>query len=277
MGRKEKIGSSIYSLIKKAVTGMSPDFERALRKAMKKERNRLAIEQIRFLLLNAAYARKHGIPLCQDTGIPYFYATVRDEKQANILKKCAVAAIKKATKEGLLRPNIVHPITRKNKGNTGELIPVFEFGFHSKETAEMTFVPKGAGSENASRLGMLSPGGSIEDFVLEKVKEVGGTPCPPYVLGIGIGGTSDVAMRLAKKASLRADQRQPDKTLSKMEKSMLKKINRTGIGPMGLGGDTTCLAVNIKKADCHTASLPVALSFMCYPGRKASTKIRLSQ
>jgi fumarate hydratase subunit alpha len=265
----------LYSLIKRAVTGMSPDFGHALRKAISKERNKRAKEQMLFLLKNASYAKRRGIPLCQDTGVPYFYARVADAKEANEIKKCAIAAVKRATRDGLLRPNIVDPITRKNKGNVGDSIPVFEFEFHNKNTAEIKFVPRGGGSENASRLGMLSPGESIEDFVLEKVKEVGGTPCPPYVLGIGIGGTGDLAMGLAKKASLRADAKNSDKMLKRMEESILRKINKTGIGPMGLGGDATCLAVGIKKADCHTASLPVALSFMCYPGRKASAKIRL--
>jgi fumarate hydratase subunit alpha len=138
-------------------------------------------------------------------------------------------------------------------------------------------MPKGGGSENMSALAMLTPSGGVQavkKFVLDTVVRAGGKPCPPVIVGVGIGGTSDECMALAKKALLRrVGSRNPDPAVAKLEMELMYAINRTGIGPMGLGGDTTALAVHVEWACCHTASLPVAVGFQCYAARKAAARI----
>jgi fumarate hydratase subunit alpha len=156
-------------------------------------------------------------------------------------------------------------------------MPYIYYTCEASDHIELTAMPKGAGSENMSALAMLNPSGgpqSIKKFVLDTVVRAGGKPCPPVIVGVGIGGTADECAALAKKALLRrVGSRNPDPAAARLEIELMYAVNRSGIGPMGLGGDTTALAVHVEYAYCHTASLPVAVSFQCYAARRATARI----
>jgi fumarate hydratase subunit alpha len=187
-------------------------------------------------------------------------------------------AVSKATKTIPLRPNVVHPLTRLNSGdNTGAGVPVLHVIKTEGGNIKVSFMPKGAGSENVSSLYMLTPIKTVEaikNVVLTRVVEAGGMPCPPTILGIGLGGTAEEAMLMAKKALLRPigdENKNPE--IAKLESELFEAVNKTGIGPMGLGGRWTCLDVKIEYSYCHTASLPLAINFQCWAARKASAVI----
>jgi fumarate hydratase subunit alpha len=172
----------------------------------------------------------------------------------------------------------VHPLTRHNPGNNlGEGLPHIIFRPTDDEFTEITVMAKGAGSENLSALAMLTPSqglNGIRSFVLDTVVRAGGRPCPPTIVGVGIGGTADLAAELAKRALLRPlDLPNEDAQLRALEDELREGLNRTGIGPMGLGGRTTVLGVRIAAAYCHTASLPVAVNLQCWAARRATTRV----
>ena len=186
--------------------------------------------------------------------------------------------IEKATKEIPIRPNIVDPITRENTNiNVGDYIPPIDIELIDEDYLEITILPKGFGSENNNAMKMALPAEGIEgikDFVVESVLKAKGKPCPPTVIGVGIGGTSDLCLKLGKKALLgEVGKRNPDPEIAKLELEILEEINKSGIGPMGLGGKTTTLDVKILKAHTHTAGLPVGVCVQCWADRHATTKI----
>lgn len=277
----EDITKAAVELLRKAETDLPSDVESALEKAYNREESETGKLQLKNILENVRYAREKKIPLCQDTGIINLYVKIGSEVKINykIIENALINATKIATEEIPLRPNIVNPLTRENSGdNTGTGIPHIELEFlEGKDYIEVTASPKGAGSDNMSRLKMLKPSeglNGIRKFVLESVAEAGGNPCPPGVIGVGIGGSSDLATKLAKKALLRkVGERNRDKEIAKLEEKLERDINKLGIGPMGLGGKTTCLGVNIETAYCHTGSLPVAINIGCWANRKATVKI----
>ena len=271
---------AIVALIKKAVTSVPKDVEEAIKTAFKEEDNDIAKIQLKNIIDNIELAKKSGLPLCQDTGIPLFYIKMNSSSKIEIKKLEAVIeeGIREATEEIPLRPNVVDPITRENKGNVGEKIPIFYYDFTEEDLFEITFVPKGAGSENMSRLAILNPSDGLEGvkkFVLNAVEEAGGRPCPPTIIGVGIGGTSDFSCLLAKKALLRPlNKRNERRDIKGLEEELFEILNDTGIGPMGLGGRTTVLGVHVECADTHTASLPVAVNFQCWAARRATLRER---
>lgn len=279
---KEKITETVSELLKRAVTDLPEDVVSALEKARRKEGFENAKTQLATILENIECARKNGSPICQDTGIPVVYTGVgsRAEVDIGIIEEAIMEGVKNATRSIPLRSNAVHPLTRKNSGdNTGLGVPVIEIEFlKGVDYLEITVLPKGAGSENMSRLCMLKPSEGVKGikrFVLESVASAGGNPCPPVIVGVGIGGTADKATKLSKKALLRRiSSRHADKDLSLLEEDLLESVNNLGIGPMGLGGDTTALAVHAEYAFCHTASLPVAVNLQCWANRRASARIR---
>jgi fumarate hydratase subunit alpha len=177
-----------------------------------------------------------------------------------------------------LRPNEVHPITRENSGtNVGTGMPRIVYRPTDDPWMEITVLPKGAGAENMSALAMLTPSQGlkgIKSFVLDTVVGAGGRPCPPTIVGVGIGGTADQAMEMAKEALLRPlDQGNEDPKLDELERELKEALNRTGVGPMGLGGRTTVLGVRARLAYCHTASLPVAVNLQCWTARRATVRV----
>lgn len=267
---RETFIRSLVDLLRKAETELSDDVVNAIRKAEAREENPVAKSQLQAILKNIGIAEKHGVPMCQDTGILIFFVELGSEFRPEFDLESAIReAAALATVEVPLRPNAVDPLTRKNSGdNTGNGIPDINWKLVPGKQLKITVAPKGAGSENMSALRMLNPTevGSIRSFVLETVINAGGMPCPPLTLGVGIGGSFDKAARLAKEALL-----EPlDSPMSEFEKEILEAVNTLGIGCMGLGGSTTALAVHVKTAHCHTASLPVALNIQCWANRHAS-------
>ncbi|MDY9925896.1 fumarate hydratase [Methanosarcina sp.] len=261
---------SIADLLRKAEVELPDDVVDALRKAEAIEENQVAKSQLQAILKNIELAKNHAVPMCQDTGIMIFFAELGTGFQPSFDLEAAIKeAVTLATVEVPLRPNAVDPLSRKNSGdNTGPGIPDIHWKVVPGKQLKITAAPKGAGSENMSSLRMLNPTetGSIKNFVLETVVNAGGMPCPPLTIGVGIGGSFDAAARLAKEALL-----EPlDAPVNEFEKEILNAVNALGIGCMGLGGSTTALAVHVKTAHCHTASLPVAINIQCWANRHAS-------
>lgn len=265
----------VVRLIRLASTKLPADIGWALEAAAGWETGEIAYSQLGAIMENAKKAEFLGRPMCQDTGVPVFY--VRGRFDASI-KADIEKAVRRATSELPLRPNLVDPLTRENTGdNTGFSSPFIHFDPTDDDFLEITVLPKGAGSENMTRLAMLNPADGIEGikrFVVDAVLDAGGRPCPPSIVGIGIGGTSDVCVSMAKEALLLPlSKRNPDRTIADLEDELFMKLNDSGLGPMGLGGRTTVLGVRIKKAGCHTASLPVAVNIGCWATRRASVRI----
>lgn len=273
------IEDTAVQLLKLAVTVLPEDVKNALEKAYKKEESEAAKTQLEAILKNIKLAEKTSTPICQDTGIIIFYVKVgADFKGFNKIEECLIRATRRATKEVPLRPNAVNPFTGENSGdNTGRFIPYIEWEITSGENLEITVLPKGGGSENMCALAMLTPGeglNGLKRFVVDTVIKAGAKPCPPVILGIGVGGSSDIALKLAKKAILRPlDEPNPDPTLRELEKKLIEAVNMTGIGAMGVGGKITALGVHIEYAYRHVASYPVGLAFQCWAARRASARI----
>jgi len=271
------VTDATVELLRKTVVKLPRDVEEALRKAYAAESDEVPKMQLKAIVDNIDMALKGNTPMCQDTGVTIFYATVPKDCKIDVAKGI-VEGVRKATKVVPLRPNAVHPITRKNPGdNVGKRHPYINWKLHDKDYIEITVMTKGAGSENMSQLAMLTPSQGlkgIKEFVLNAVLRAGSNPCPPTILGVGIGGSSDIAMKIAKEALLRPiNEHNKDPEIAKLETELLEAINMLGIGPMGLGGKATCLGVNIEFAYCHTASLPVGLNVQCWAGRRGTVRI----
>jgi fumarate hydratase subunit alpha len=266
-------------LIDKAVKTIPEDVEKALIEAYKTETSEIGVKMLEAIIENIRIAKEEGRLICQDTGIPLFIVEEGVEAPWRIdYYRIFSEAVSKATKTIPLRPNVVHPLTRLNSGdNTGAGVPVLHVIKTEGGNIKVSFMPKGAGSENVSSLYMLTPIKTVEaikNVVLTRVVEAGGMPCPPTILGIGLGGTAEEAMLMAKKALLRPigdENKNPE--IAKLESELFEAVNKTGIGPMGLGGRWTCLDVKIEYSYCHTASLPLAINFQCWAARRASAVI----
>ncbi|MGP8320189.1 MAG: fumarate hydratase [Methanosarcinaceae archaeon] len=273
---KDSVINATIDILKKAEIELPPDVINALKQAQIRETNQIAKAQLCAILQNIKIAKEHGIPMCQDTGILVFFVELGREVHLDFdLADAIVEGVKQATKSIPLRPNSVDPFTRKNSGNnTGIGLPDIKYELVDGDKITITAAPKGAGSENMSAITMLNPTevGSIRKFILTTVLSAGGMPCPPIIVGVGVGGSFDKAARLAKSALLMDLQTDSEK-MDELERDILRDINSLGIGPMGLGGDTTALAVHIKTAHCHTASLPVAVNIQCWANRHASITI----
>lgn len=271
----EPVDQVVVNLLRLANTKIPEDIGWALEAAGMWENNPVAYTQIGAIMDNLKKAEHMGRPMCQDTGIPVFY--VRGRFDSSIAAQIA-KGVERATAEIPLRPNTVDPLTRENHGsNLGPGMPIIHYIPEEGDFTEITVLPKGAGSENMTRLGMLNPSDGVqgvEDFIVDAVLDAGGRPCPPTVIGVGIGGMSDTCAEMAKMAlACPLDVENPDKALREMEERIFVRLNKSGLGPMGLGGATTCLGVKIKKTACHTASLPVAVSIGCWATRRASARI----
>lgn len=271
------IKDAVYELCKKAAIVLGNDVKKALEDALKVEDNELARLNIESILKNIKLAEEKQIPMCQDTGLPVIFVKLGNVEVEN-LRAGIEEGIEKATKEIPIRPNIVDPITRENTNiNVGDYIPPIDIELIDEDYLEITILPKGFGSENNNAMKMALPAEGIQgikDFVVESVLKAKGKPCPPTVIGVGIGGTSDLCLKLGKKALLgEVGKRNPDPEIAKLELEILEEINKSGIGPMGLGGKTTTLDVKILKAHTHTAGLPVGVCVQCWADRHATTKI----
>ncbi|MDR2865859.1 MAG: fumarate hydratase [Methanomassiliicoccaceae archaeon] len=271
----EPIEDIVVNLLRLANTKLPEDVGWALEAAASWETNETAYSQLGGIMDNVKKAEFLGRPMCQDTGMPVFYVSGRMDAS---MEEGIRNGVKKATETIPLRPNTVHPLTRHNHGdNLGEGMPVIHYRPSDADHTEITVLPKGAGSENMTRLAMLNPADGtdgIKKFIVSAVLEAGGRPCPPTVVGVGIGGTSDRCTEMAKEALLRsADHVNKNDDERELEEELFTILNSSGLGPMGLGGDTTVLRVHIKTAYCHTASLPVAVNLNCWASRRATVRI----
>lgn len=246
------------------------DVRRAFEVAQANEENPVAKEVFRQLLENADLAEESGLPLCQDTGLAVLFVEVGEELAVEGGIRDAInEGVRKGYADGFLRKSSCDPFTRANVGdNTPAII---HFDLVPGDTLKISFMAKGGGSENMSRVTMLAPSQGFEgikNFILDRVAEAGPNPCPPILIGIGIGGTFENAAILSKKALLRElDDTHSDPDIAAKENELLELVNDLGIGPMGLGGKTTCLAVKIAMAPVHLASLPLAVNIQCHSAR----------
>ena len=276
---QKTIEDTICNLYQEAVINLPDDVKSALQAAYKTEDSDLGLLNLKAILDNIDAAEEMGIPLCQDTGLPIIFVKIGNVNIENLYQGIR-NGVEKATKEVPLRPNVVHPFTRKNTGtnNTGRGIPQIDIELIDEDYLELTVFPKGFGSENNNALKMALPGEGVKgvkEFVVETVVKAQGKPCPPVIVGVGIGGSSDMAMKMAKKALLnQVGKRNPDNEIGKIETDILDEINQSGIGPMGLGGKTTALDVKILTADTHTAGLPIGVCIQCWAGRHTSAILR---
>lgn len=250
---------------------LGEDMLRALAQGQAREESPTGQEVFRLLLENARIARESRIPICQDCGLTVVFVDVGQEVHlvGGDLNEAIQEGVRQGYEEGYLRKSLCHPLTRKN---TGDNTPaVIHTSIVAGDRVRLMVVPKGGGSENMSRVHMLRPAAGlagIKEKVVETVREAGANPCPPIIVGVGIGGTFEQAALLAKKALLReVGSKNPDPELAALEEEFLTLVNKTGIGPAGLGGRLTALAVHINMMPCHIASLPVAVNIQCHASR----------
>ena len=251
---------------------LAPDMEKAMREAYEKESKPLAKQILGQLLENLDIAGKDMIPICQDTGMAVVFLKIGQEVHfvGGSVEEAVNEGVRQGYEEGYLRKSVVgDPLLRLNtKDNTPAVI---HYEIVPGDQVEITLAPKGFGSENMSKIWMLKPADGAEgvkEAIINTVKEAGPNACPPVVVGVGIGGTFEKAAILAKKALTREiGVHSPLPHIREMEEELLAKINEIGLGPAGLGGDTTALAVNINTYATHIAGLPVAVNMCCHVNR----------
>ncbi|HHF53186.1 MAG TPA: fumarate hydratase [candidate division WOR-3 bacterium] len=274
----DKIIDIVKNLCIKANYELPQDVREFLLKALDKEESEVGKEVIKQLLENADIAQKERIPICQDTGSAVIFVELGQDVQivGGNLYEAINEGVRRGYAEGYLRKSIVRdPLRRKN---TGDNTPAFiHVELVPGDKMKITVLPKGGGSENMGKLAILTPTQGIEGvkkFVLKAVEEAGPNPCPPVVLGVGIGGTFEYATYLAKKALLRPlGIRHSDPFYAKLEEELIEEINNLGIGPQGLGGITTALDVHVEYFATHITSLPVAVNFNCHATRRAEAEL----
>ena len=266
-----EITSVVRQLCIDANYNLGEDVLSILDKAIEEEESPTAREVLKELIANATIAREEKVPICQDCGLAVVFLEIGQDVHitGGGLNDAINEGVRQGYEQGYLRKSACHPLSRKNTGdNTPAIIHV---EIVPGDTMKIIFAPKGSGAENMSRVTMLTPAAGIEgvkDFVVNRIKESGSNPCPPTIVGIGIGGTFERSAILAKKAILREmGERNPDPELANIEQDILKKINKLGIGPMGYGGTTTSLEVFLEMEPCHIASLPLAVNVQCHAAR----------
>ncbi|MCM8796026.1 MAG: fumarate hydratase [Candidatus Omnitrophica bacterium] len=271
----QKIKNAVCDLCLKANFFLRADVLRALRYAYKKEPQKQAKEILGAIIKNAAIARREKLAICQDTGLVCVFVELGENvKIRGNLKKAITQGVKLGYKKGFLRDSIVKdPLLR---GKPTYQPPIIHIDIVPGNRIKLKVLPKGFGCENKTQLKMFSPTASIEEikkFIVEAVKSAGPDACPPFVVGVGIGGTADYACWLAKKALLRDLYAKRSTLYTKLESNLLSQINKLNIGPMGLGGRTTALGVNIETYPTHIAGLPVAVNISCHALRYANKSI----
>jgi len=274
---RENIENALIETITKAAIKPRPKIIDILKDALQTEESEIAKAQLNLMLENFEYGKDNKIPVCQDTGVLNFFVELGSNfPLISNYRKIIEKAVKLATKHIPLRGNSVDPITNENpETNLGiNVPPIYLKILDDKDTLKITVFPKGGGAENISHLFQLNPSNGLQIFqeeIITVLKKAGGMPCPPIILGIGLGGDALICMKLAKEALLRPlFVRHARKDIAKLEMQLLEKINELKIGPMGLGGNLTCIDVHIEIAMRHPASFPVGLIVQCYSHRWAS-------
>jgi fumarate hydratase subunit alpha len=267
----DKITTLVRDLFIDANVNLGEDVRAALAEALKKEESELGKEVLAELIENARIAKTEAMPICQDTGLPVVFVELGQEVhlKGGDLTEAINAGIRQGAQDGYLRPSLCHCLSRKNTGDNTPAVIHLEMVPGNR--VRITVLPKGGGSENMSGVRMMTPAAGLEgikDFVVQQVKESGANPCPPIIVGVGIGGSFDQAPIIAKKALLRpVGSTNPDQELAAIEADLLAMINDLGIGPSGYGGRVTALAVHVDMIPCHIASLPVAVNIQCHAHR----------
>ncbi|HOG63698.1 MAG TPA: fumarate hydratase [Sedimentibacter sp.] len=269
----EEITRTVEKLCIESNYYLPEDVKKALEEALEKEESPLGVEILSDILKNQEIARTKDVPICQDTGLAVIFLELGQDVRlvGGNLNEAIDEGVRRGYKKGYLRKSAVDDpfIVRKNTGdNTPAII-------HTKvvsgENIKLILAPKGGGSENMSALAMLKPSEGIKGikkFVLDTVEKAGSNPCPPIIVGIGIGGTIEKTTLIAKQSLLRkVGDHNPNPKVAELEKELLEEINKLGIGPQGFGGRTTALAVNIETFPAHIASMPVAINIQCHVAR----------
>jgi fumarate hydratase subunit alpha len=274
-----QVVEAVAGLCLRAATQIPPDVVGALERALNSEESPRGKSILEQCLANAKLAGQENDPVCQDTGAAVYFVTLGAETRID--GGTIVQALNEGTRlgyaSGYLRKSIVADPLFDRK-NTGDNTPALaHIDIVPGDSLSIELLPKGGGSENVSGLAMLKPSDGAEgvaEFVVKTVVKAGGNPCPPVIVGVGIGGTADKAMLLAKKALLRPlGKRNVDKRYAALEEEILQKINASGVGPQGLGGTVTALGVAIEQFPCHIASLPVAVTVNCHAARRAKIEV----
>jgi fumarate hydratase subunit alpha len=269
-----EIAAKVAELCIQACTVLPPDVVAALEAAREREESPVGRDVLSRLLENARLAAAEGIPMCQDTGLAVVFVELGDDVciAEGSLRKAITEGVRQGYEKGYLRKSVVYsPLDRRNTGDNTP--PVIHSELVPADRLKITVAVKGAGSENMSRLKMMVPADGIEAvvrFVTETVERAGASACPPVIIGVGLGGSFEQCALIAKKALLRPlDDRNTDAAAAQLEETLLAQVNATGIGPMGVGGRVTALAVKVETAPCHIASMPVALNLQCHAARHA--------
>lgn len=274
----EKITEVVARLCRESNINLGADISNSLEEALTKEKSPVGRECLRGIIENAKIARSEGMPICQDTGMAVVFVEYGQEItiRGGDFREAINEGVRRGYHEGYLRKSVVaDPLKRVN---TGDNCPAV---IHTKivpgDQFRITVAPKGFGSENQSRLGMLTPAQGregVKQFIIETVSLAGASPCPPLVVGVGVGGTMEMAALLSKKALLRQlGTKNPEPYWGDLERELLKEINDLGIGPQGLGGVNTALAVHIIPYPTHIAGLPVAVNLSCHVTRHQSAEL----
>jgi fumarate hydratase subunit alpha len=273
---EKQISEAVEKLVIDCNYYLPYDVVTAIKESAGAEKNKLAKNALYKIVENYKIAKKGEYPLCQDTGIAVLFVELGNEvKVEGSLYDAINNGVEAGYKKGYLRESTADPLTRKNLGtNTPAIIHLELVGGPKIKISAMT---KGAGAENKSVVKMLIPSDDeegIKKLVLDTVKNAGASACPPYIIGVGIGGNIETAPLLAKKALLKdLSEINKDKNAAKLEKELLKLVNELNIGALGMGGGTTALAVKVETAPCHIASLPVAVNVQCHSARHKSISI----
>jgi len=271
--------SAVKELCVESNCDLGVDCVKAIKSAYRKESKKLPKEILSQIIQNIKIAKVDHLPVCQDTGIAVIFAELGQEVkiEGGSLSSAINEGVRQGYKEGYLRKSVVgDPLRRENtKDNTPCVI---HYDVVPGNSLKITVMPKGAGSENMSRIKMFNPHAgveAVEGFVVETVKNAGANPCPPVIVGVGIGGNFEKSAILSKKALVRSiGERNSDKYYAYLEKRLLKKINQLGVGPMGVGGKGTALDVFVEQYPCHIASLPVAVNIQCWVARHRSAVLK---
>ena len=272
-----RVEETVYGLFLSACCEIGEDVMTLLAQRLETEESPFGREVLRQLIENDRLAASRHMPICQDTGMAVIFMEVGQDVHftGGDVNEAIERGVRRAYRDGCFRASVLTPLTRVNtKDNTPAIV---HMRIVPGETVKLTAAPKGFGSENMSRLWMLTPAQGIEgvkDCIVETVRLAGGNPCPPVVVGVGIGGTAECAMLMAKHSLTReCGTHSDDPMLASMETELLERINDLGVGPQGLGGRTTALAVHIEQMPTHIAGLPVAVNIQCHAARHKSATI----
>ena len=268
----KRVTKAVKKLFIEANILLSEDVVGALRHALSREESETGKQVLQKIIENADIARHKKMPICQDTGLAVVFVELGQDVHivGGFLHAAIEEGVRQAYDEGYLRKSVCDPFNRKN--TTNNLPAIIHIDIVAGDRMKIIAMPKGGGSENSSAAKMLTPAAGIDGikkFVLETVDSAGANPCPPVIVGVGIGGSLEQACVMAKKSLLRpvGEANRVDVRVEQMEKELLDSINKLGIGPAGLGGRVTALAVNVEMMPCHIASLPVAVNIQCHVAR----------